>query len=233
VAPTPPAPDEDAPAPSSDSQVVPPGGASDPIGMGSRRLVLVGRIGKAHGLAGEVRIEPMGPGDALRGAAWICLGPSPIDARRMRVEGLRGHTGRLLLKLEGIDDPDTARSLTGSRAYVRRCDFPPAGAGEYYYTDLIGLRVRVAEGGATLGLVDEVLSTPAFDVLVVRGGEGGEERLVPFTRAVLREVRLPEGEILVSPPETWEEREGSPSRGQARRGRGHAGPRRGQGPKRV
>ncbi len=201
--------------------------------ISGRRLIRVGRIGKAHGLAGEVRIEPIGPGDALRGAAWICLGFSPIDARRMRVEGLRGHPGRLLLKLEGIDDPDAARALTGSRVYLRRCDFPPAEAGEYYFTDLVGLRVRVAEGGAPLGVVDEVLSTPAFDVLVVRGGEGAEERLVPFTRAVLREVRLPEGEILVSPPETWEEREGSSSRGQVRRGRGHAGPRRGQGPKGV
>ncbi len=172
----------------------------------------------------------MGPGDVLRGASWILVGPSPIDARRMRVESLRGHPGRMLLKLEGIDDSGAARILTGSRAFLRRCDFPPAGEGEYYFTDLVGLRVRDAAGGQTLGFVDEIVSTPVFDILVVRGGEGGEERFVPFTRAVLREVRPLEGEILVSPPETWESREGNPSRGEARRGRGGAGFRRGKGP---
>lgn len=173
----------------------------------------------------------MGPGDAVRGAAWVLVGLSPIDARRMRVEGLRGHAGRMLLKLERIDDLDAARQLTGSRVYLRRCDFPPAGDGEYYFTDLLGLCVRDADSGEPMGFVDEVLPTPAFDILVVRGGEGGEERLVPFTRAALREVRLREGEILVGPPESWEEREGSPTRGRARSGLGQAGHRRGRGPK--
>jgi 16S rRNA processing protein RimM len=118
----------------------------------------------------------------------------------MRVESLRGHAGRMLLKLEGIDDPDAARLLIGSRVLLRRCDFPPATAGEYYFTDLIGMRVRDADGGGEIGIVEEVLSTPAFDLLVVRGREGGEERLVPFTRAALCEVRLEEEEILVRSP---------------------------------
>jgi 16S rRNA processing protein RimM len=137
----------------------------------------------------------------------------------------------MLLRLEGIDDPDAARALTGSRVYLPRREFPAPAEGEFYFTDLVGLRVRVAEGGEPLGIVEEILSTPAFDLLVVRGGGDGEERLVPFTRAALREVRLGEGEILVGPPETWEEREGSTSRGDARRGREHARPRRGEGPK--
>jgi len=183
-----------------------------PLGTSGHRLVTLARIGKIHGLRGELRIEPAGPGDALRGAPWILVGPSPIDARRMRVEALRGHAGRMLLKLEGIDDPDAARPLTGSRVYLRRCDFPPAAAGEYYFTDLVGLRVREAKGGGELGFVEEIVSTPAVDILVVRGREEGEEHLIPFTRAALREVCLSDGEILVSPPGAWEEREESPSR---------------------
>jgi 16S rRNA processing protein RimM len=124
----------------------------------------------------------------------------------MRVEGLRGAPGRALLKLAGIDTPDRARTLTGARVFLRRSDFPPARKGEHYWVDLIGLRVQAPD--EDLGVVEEVVETPAFDVLVVRERAGGpgprDERLIPFTRSALREVRLKEGVLRVHPPQAWE-----------------------------
>jgi 16S rRNA processing protein RimM len=193
------------------------------------RLVVVGRIGKAHGLRGEVRLEIEGPGEALRKARRVFVGPAPDGPRRLRVESLRGHTGRLLLKLEGVDDPEAARALTGALVHLRRSDFPEARDGEYYWADLIGARVRVHGGaGEDLGVIAEVVGTPAYDVLVVRApaGEGGE-RLIPFTREALREVRLDEGLVLVNAiPEQGAGRSPSP-----RKSRDHATPRDRRGPK--
>jgi 16S rRNA processing protein RimM len=139
-------------------------------------------------------------------AARIFIGRTQLDARMMHVEGLRGAPGRALLKLTGIDTPDRAKTLTGARVFLRRSDFPPAGEGEYYWVDLIGLRVRTPD--EDLGMVEEIVETPAFDVLVVREGAGGpgprNERLIPFTRSALREVCPEEGVLRVHPPQAWE-----------------------------
>jgi 16S rRNA processing protein RimM len=170
--------------------------------------VTVGRFGKAHGLAGELRLEALGgPGDALRRTPWIFVGLSQINARRMRVEGIRGRAGRMIVKIEGIDTPEAVRRLAGSLLFVRRSDFPPTGEGEYYWVDLIGLRVRTTEGEA-LGVVEEIIGTAAFDVLVarhddVRSGSPGES-LIPLRKDVLYEVQAETGVLVVAPRGAWE-----------------------------
>lgn len=187
------------------------------------------RIGKIHGLRGEVKLEPLGrAGGALDRAGRVYVGPTQLDARRMEIEALRGAAGRPLLKLRGVDSPEEARALTGSRLFLPRRDFPPAAEGEYYWVDLVGLRVRA--DGEPLGVVEEILETPAFDLLVVRHPPGAaapgasrEERLIPFTASALREVRLEEGLILVHPPAAWEAAGGGPEEGAGRPGRSGGG----------
>jgi 16S rRNA processing protein RimM len=130
----------------------------------------------------------------------------------MEIESIRGVGGRSLVKFKGMDAPELARTLTGSRVFLRRSDFPIPGEGEYYWADLVGLRVRA--GDQDLGIVEEIVGTAAFDLLVVRGtkpaGSGREEHLIPFTQATLKDVRLAEGLILVGPPEEWETVRGKP-----------------------
>jgi 16S rRNA processing protein RimM len=169
-----------------------------------RRLITLARIGKAHGLQGEVKIEILGQNaGALTGAPWLFVGPTQLDARRMKVEGVRGGAGRPILKLGGVDGPEEARALAGSKIFLPRRAFAPAGEEEFYQVDLIGLRV-IAQGDE-LGRIEEIVETPAFDVLVLRRNDPkSEERLVPFTRSVLQEVRTGEGLVLVHPPATWE-----------------------------
>lgn len=193
-----------------------------PGGVSSRsRLVSLARIGKAHGLGGEVKIDILGrTAGALDGARYVFVGPTQLDARLMVVEGLRGRTGRPILKLRGIDGPEEARALGGSKLFLPRGEFPPPGEGEFYQVDLVGMRVDAE--GENLGTVMEVVETPAFDLLVVRGSDpNSEERLVPFTRAVLKEVNPAEGVIRVQPPGAWEAAGGEPP--VARRGTGKSG----------
>lgn len=164
------------------------------------RLVTLARIGKAHGLGGEVKIDVLGDrAGALADARWVLVGATQLDARRMEVESLRGAGGRPLLKLAGVSDKDGADALRGLRIFLPRREFPPPAAGEFYQADLVGLRV-LAEGDE-IGRVAEIVETPAFDVLVVRpDASGAEERLIPFTRAVVKEARPDEGVLLVHAP---------------------------------
>jgi 16S rRNA processing protein RimM len=167
-----------------------------------------------------VRLDPLGgPGDVLRRAAWIFVGPSQLDARGMRVEGVRGHAGRMILKMEGIDDLDAVRRLTGSLAFVRRADFPPAAEGEHYWVDLNGLRACTTEG-EVLGVVEEIVGTADFDILVVKdpGARPGaaREHFIPLRADILGGVHVEEGVIIVAPTDAWEvreERERLPRRG--------------------
>ncbi|MDP3939960.1 MAG: ribosome maturation factor RimM [Deltaproteobacteria bacterium] len=188
------------------------------------------RIGKAHGLRGEMKLDLLGrTGELLEGSGRVYLGWSQLDARRIEIESLRGGPPRPLLKLRGVDTPEGARALTGARLFRPRSDFPTPAAGEYYWADLVGLRVLA--DGQPLGQVEEILETPAFDLLVVKQGGGAasdalpgvspEEHLIPFTAAALQEVRLDEGVIRVHPPAVWEERRGEP--GVSRREPGRAG----------
>lgn len=179
------------------------------------------RIGKAHGLGGEVKIDLLGqPSGALDGARSVFVGPTQLDARLMVVESLRGRAGRPILKLRGVDGPEEARALRGSKLFLPRGAFPPPGEGEFYQVDLVGMRVDAE--GESLGTVEEVVETPGFDLLIVRGSDpNSEERLVPFTRAVLKEVSFAEGVIRVQPPGVWEAAGGEPSAD--RRGTGKSG----------
>ncbi len=193
-----------------------------PGGVSSRsRLISLARIGKAHGLGGEVKIDILGrTAGALDEARSVFVGPTQLDARLMVVESLRGRAGRPILKLRGINGPEEARALGGSKLFLPRGAFPPPGEGEFYQVDLVGMRVDAE--GESLGTVEEVVETPAFDLLIVSGSDpNSEERLVPFTRAVLKEVSPAEGVIRVRPPRFWEAAGGEPL--QARRGTGKSG----------
>ncbi len=116
-----------------------------------------------------------------------------IRSERKVVEG-RSHGKGVVAKLEGCEDRDAAMRLVGSEISIDRGLLPALGEGEYYWTDLQGMRV-VDRRGEPLGVVDSLLETGANDVLVVKGER---ERLIPFVpgRIVLN-VDRETGEILV------------------------------------
>lgn len=106
----------------------------------------------------------------------------------------RRHGKGVVARLEGCSDRDQARLLLGREISIRRAQLPEAGAGEYYWSDLEGLKV-VGINGERLGTVDHLLETGAHDVLVVRGEA---ECLIPFVlEEVIKEVDLETGKIRV------------------------------------
>ncbi|OBJ70443.1 ribosome maturation factor RimM [Mycobacterium sp. 1274756.6] len=166
--------------------------------------VVVGRLVKAHGITGELVVEVrtdepeqrFAPGARLRARAPRDRGPG----REVVVATVREHGARLLLRLAGVDDRDSAEALRGSLLLIDTADLPPIDdPDEYYDHQLVGLRVRTA-AGAVLGEVGEVLHTGAGELLSVRRPDGGE-LLVPFVSAIVTAVSLTDGHIEVDPPD--------------------------------
>jgi 16S rRNA processing protein RimM len=161
--------------------------------------VAVGRVGRPHGLHGEVRVDSLGGlPRGLGGYRNLYLGQG-AELTRVQVDGERPHGRFLLIKLAGIDSPDQARRWTHATLYVERDEMPALEQGEYYFVDLLGCRVE-DEAGSDFGTVADVFASGAHDVMVVR--EGAREWMLPvLARWVLSidvagkqvVVRLPEG----------------------------------------
>jgi len=157
------------------------------------RLVVMGRIVAPYGIKGWIKVQPFTqqPRGLLGYPVWQVGQEGAWGARK--VEAAKVHGTTVVARLEGIADRDQAAALQGLRIAVPRGEFPEPAAGEFYWADLIGLKVVNAAGEA-LGNVTRVFETGANDVLVV---EGERERLLPFIGPVIRQVDIAEGTITV------------------------------------
>ena len=156
------------------------------MGDGTRRI-LVGEIGRPHGVRGLVKLRSFTADPAAIGA----YGPltDATGERRFSLELL----GDGLARVEGVADRDAAARLTGTRLYVERDRLPPPGEEEFYLADLIGLQAAT-EAGEALGRVRDVADHGAGTFLVL---EGPPERMVPFTRAAVPVVDIAAGRLVV------------------------------------
>ena len=144
----------------------------------------MGRISAPFGIKGWVKVQPFtaAPESLLAYPVWW-IGDE-AHWRRCRIEQAQVQSGAVVAKLEGCNDRDAAALFRDSQIAISREAFPAAAANEFYWTDLIGLKVVNAEG-IDLGAVTQVIGTGANDVLVV---DGSRERLIPFTEQAVKQV---------------------------------------------
>ncbi|MFF5074526.1 ribosome maturation factor RimM [Micromonospora olivasterospora] len=176
-------------------------------------MLIVGRIGKPHGIRGEVTVEVrtdepearFAPGSMLRtepGATPASASAQPgvyqVPAE-LTVESARWHQGRLLVAFEGVLDRHVAEALRGTLLGVDSADVaPPEDPEEFHDHQLVGLAV-VTTDGERLGEVARIEHAPASDLLVLRRPEG-RTALIPFVKAIVPEVDLAGGRVVVDPP---------------------------------
>ncbi|MDC9822338.1 ribosome maturation factor RimM [Devosia sp. ZB163] len=164
----------------------------------SDNLLLMGRIGAAHGIKGEVRIQSFTE-DPL---ALVDYGPLKTNrpGLTIRILAARTTTNVLVARLEGVNDRNAAEKLNGVELYVDRSLLPKiAEEDDFYHADLLGLRVQLKDGTA-VGIVSAVPNYGAGDILEVRDERSGDTFLYPFTKAVVPEIRLAEGYLVIEPP---------------------------------
>ena len=174
--------------------------------------VIVGRVGRPHGIRGEVVIAVRTDEPDLRFAVGATLdarrSPGGGDADRtgdedggpLTVASARWHSGQLLVAFAGITDRTAAAELTGSWLSVDSSQLPAIpDPDEFRDHELIGLWVRTA-AGKPVGVVADVLHH-GQDLLVVRRQDGQDgECLVPFVKAIVPEVDVPGGVLVIDPP---------------------------------
>lgn len=156
--------------------------------------LVMGRVAAPYGVKGWLRITTYTetPEGLLEYAPWYfnLQGQWQIIER---VSG-RAHGKGLVVRLQGCDDRDTAAVLTGTEIGIYREQLPATREHEYYWSDLIGMRVFTKDGNL-LGVVDHLIETGANDVLVINGDR---EHLVPYIHGqVIKSVDLEAREIAV------------------------------------
>jgi 16S rRNA processing protein RimM len=168
--------------------------------------LVVGRIVRPHGILGEVVVDVRTdePGERFLPGSVLVTDPgrraAPGVPPTLTIETIRPHQGRLLIVFDGVYERDLADGLRGvllcvDSADVRTNDDPD----EFSDFELVGL-AAVSPEGETYGEVVSIDHAPSSDLLVLRRPDG-RSALVPFVKAIVPEVDVAGGRVVVTPPE--------------------------------
>ena len=166
--------------------------------MAEQKRLLMGRIGAAHGIKGEVRIQ------SFTAEPLALKDYGPLDTNRpglvIEIDAARATTNVLVARLKGVTDRNAAEKLNGVELYVDRDRLPPAeDDDDFYHADLIGLEARLTDG-SVIGKVTAIPNFGASDLIEVRDERTGDTYLYPFTKAVVPEVRIADGYLVIDVP---------------------------------
>jgi 16S rRNA processing protein RimM len=162
-------------------------------------LLIVGRVGKAHGLRGDVLVSLHTDDPGTRFAAGARLATEPPERGPLTVLTARRHSGRYVVGFAGVADRAAAEALRGTELVVDSADLSPIDdPDEFHDTELLGLTVEDPQG-KPLGLLADIVHGPGADLLVVRVDD--REVLVPFVRDMVPTVDVARGRVVIDPPE--------------------------------
>ncbi|MEU2230843.1 ribosome maturation factor RimM [Streptomyces vietnamensis] len=161
--------------------------------------LVVARIGRAHGIKGEVTVEVRTDEPELRLGPGAVLLTDPASAGPLTIESGRVHSGRLLLRFEGVRDRTAAEALRNTVliAEVDPTELPEE-EDEYYDHQLIDLDVVLADG-TEIGVITEISHLPSQDLFIVERPDG-TELMIPFVGEIVTEIDLEEQRAVIDPP---------------------------------
>ncbi|MEU2672437.1 ribosome maturation factor RimM [Streptomyces sp. NPDC007164] len=161
--------------------------------------LVVARIGRAHGIKGEVTVEVRTDEPELRLGPGAVLATEPAGAGPLTIETGRVHSGRLLLRFEGVRDRTAAEAL---RNTLLIADVDPAelpeDPEEFYDHQLMDLDVVLADG-TEIGRITEITHLPSQDLFIVERPDGSEV-MIPFVEEIVTEIDLAEQRAVIAPP---------------------------------
>lgn len=160
--------------------------------------LIIGRIGKPHGVRGEVTIEVMTDfPERFQAGARVFIGPEHgAEPVPITMESARPHQDRMLVRFANTADRTAAEQLRDLSVFIPLDEAAPLEEDSYYPHELIGLTARVADG-RELGQVDELIQAGGNDVLVIRSAERKGDVLVPLAAPFIQEIDLDEGVVTV------------------------------------
>ena len=161
----------------------------------SNERIVIGRVGAAHGIRGELRVIPLTDFPER----FAALREVMVGDELLHIESVKPQGKNFLMRFREYSVREAAQRLTGQLLTVTRAEAAPLDEGEYYVFDIVGLTVYDEEDNE-LGTVENVLRTGSNDVYAVRS-EDGREILIPALRAVVREIDVPGGHMTVRFPQ--------------------------------
>ncbi|MEL5954649.1 ribosome maturation factor RimM [Streptomyces sp. CLV115] len=161
--------------------------------------LVVARIGRAHGIKGEVTVEVRTDEPELRLGPGAVLATEPAGAGPLTIETGRVHSGRLLLRFEGVRDRTAAEALRNTLliAEVDPAELPEDPE-EFYDHQLMDLDVVLADGTG-IGRITEITHLPSQDLFIVERPDGSEV-MIPFVEEIVTEIDLAEQRAVIAPP---------------------------------
>ncbi|MER5972054.1 ribosome maturation factor RimM [Streptomyces sp. NPDC002055] len=161
--------------------------------------LVVARIGRAHGIKGEVTVEVRTDEPELRLGPGAVLATDPASVGPLTIETGRVHSGRLLLRFAGVADRTAAEALRNTLLIAEiDPEEVPEDPEEYYDHQLMDLDV-VTVDGTEVGRIAEISHLPHQDLLIVRRPDGSEV-MVPFVAEIVPEIDLEEQRAVIDPP---------------------------------
>jgi 16S rRNA processing protein RimM len=180
--------------------------------------LIVGQVLRPHGIRGEliVRVRTDEPekrfvvGSVLLTDSTAVRRPADLPSETvdgvrwevpstLTIESVRPHLGKLIIAFDGVHDRNLADELRGVLLCVKRADIEPiTDPDEFSDHDLVGL-IAVSTDGVELGKVRRIEHAPASDLLVLRLPDG-RDALVPFVKAIVPEVDVAAGRVVLTPP---------------------------------
>ena len=158
----------------------------------------VARIGKPHGIRGEVTVQVLTDAPEDRFVPGTQFVVEPASAGPLTVLSARWNKDILLLGFEEIETRNEAETLRGAKLFIETEELDEDDDEGWYEHELVGLEARV--GSQVVGKISGLNTMPVQDLLVVETPDG-KEILIPFVEQIVPEVNVQEGYILVTPPE--------------------------------
>lgn len=169
--------------------------------MNGKDLVVLGKFGAVYGINGWLKVNSYTdiPEGIFDYTPWQIQLQG--NWRPVQVTGWKRHSNGLIAKLDGVNDRDQAQLYVNADIAVTPATLPKLEDGDYYWKDLMGMKV-ITEAGYDLGEVVDMMETGSNDVIVVKANRndafGQKERLLPFlTDSVIKAVDLAQSRIIV------------------------------------
>jgi len=154
-----------------------------------------GRIASTHGLRGEFKVELWCDGlDFAMQFKTLYWG---VERNALNIESCRGNGGLAIIKIEGCDNIESAKSMVGKILWFARKDVVLE-EGSYFQNDLIGLEVVDASTDEIYGKIAQIYQTGANDVYAIKN-KSGVEKLFPAIHQVVKTIDLKSGKMTITP----------------------------------
>ncbi|WP_182186467.1 ribosome maturation factor RimM [Pectinatus frisingensis] len=149
----------------------------------NQEFLTIGRIGKPHGIKGDVRVYPLTDfPDRFNN-----LHKAYIDGTVITIAAAHPSNDFIIMQINGFDSREKAAVLTGKFLKIAKSDAAPLAEGEYYFFDIIGLDV-FDENGVFLGVITDILKTGSNDVYVIEKTTG--QLLIPALKKVVTNIDI-------------------------------------------